>query len=619
MPSPRTRSSTPCLLLVASLSCSGANGSGDADAGTAASDASSGGDPGTPTTGGTGPGTTGGVTTTSSSDSDGTGAGSTGETGTEETGTEETGGAGPGPSCSGVPPADFDPLAGGLTPPLRATIVVTSAADDGPGSLRAAVQEAPADAVIGFDPALAGQTIAFASTIELDRSVTIDGGAAPGLTLDGGDAVRLFLGNNEQPRRFAFFGLRMIDGRTEGSGGALSFNGEHLEVEVGGCYFAGNKSSEGGAIRVGYLHESTTYIHDSTFVGNLGEEGSTGFSGGAISATGTNLHVARCRFVDNVGMPSGAVYAIHAQPLIEDSVFIHNVSHNGAGALFVDGGGPGDNNNVTDVPGRIEVLRARFEDNAGAAANGGAALLWGYPMDNITVEDTLLARNVVEMGSGGGPQGGGMKVHIEAVENGGQRFRAARVAFVDNISRNQGGGLWLDGSGDVELENVLFSGNLAEGDRGGGATFNQAASARVTVTHATFVNNVGGVACGAFWLNSDTADITFRNSIIAFNDGVNPWERQFGYPPKDGGANIQWPAPDGGSASLGQALQLDPLLGPATEQDGTVVRPLLAGSPATDAASLPAPETDARGAPRNGPPDIGAYEYGPGCGSGDGG
>ncbi len=601
------------LGLCALSACSGADGK-DTTSGVGSSSGVSTGEEGDSPTSGSGPGDT---SDTATSD---TGTAPTGTTtstaGTDDTGTDPTTGGlePPDRTCSGVPAVDFDPLALWVPPRLRPTLVVTTVADDGPGSLRVAVNDAPDDAVIGFDPALAGQTIAFASTIELARSVTIDGTAAPGLTLDGGDAVRLFRGNTEEPRRFAFFGLRMVRGRTDGSGGALSFNGERLEVEIGGCHFEANKGSEGGAIRVGYRLVSTTHIHDSSFVGNLGEEGSKGFSGGAISATATNLHVERCRFVDNVGAPAGAVYAIHAQPLIEDSVFLHNVSHAGAGALFVDGGGPGDNNDITDVPGHIDVLRSRFEDNAGAAANGGAALLWGYPMDNITVEDTLLARNVVEVGEGGGPQGGGMKVHIEAVKDGTQRFRAARVAFIANISRNQGGGLWLDGNGDVELENVLFSGNLAEGDRGGGVTFNQATSARVTVTNATFVDNVGGVACGAFWLNSDTADVTFRNSIVAFNVGQNAWERQFGYPPKDGGANIQWPAPDGGSAPLGQALLQDPLLGPPTDLDGTVVRPLLAGSPAKDTASLPASATDARGAPRSGPPDIGAFEDGPGCG-----
>jgi len=538
----------------------------------------------------------------------------TGPTTTDDTGAPTSGGPDePVGTCSGVPAIDYDPLEAWVAPALRPTVIVTTAADAGPGSLRAAVADASDGAVIGFDPALTGQTIAFASTIELGKSVTLDGSAAPGLTLDGGDAVRLFQGNTDAPRRFAFFSLRLIRGSTDGSGGALSFNGENLEVEVGGCYFEGNRGTEGGAIRVGYKLVSTTYIHDSTFAGNLGETGSKGFSGGAISATATNLHIARCRFVDNVGAPAGAVYAIHAQPLVEDSVFSRNISHEGAGGLFVDGGGPGDNNNVTDVPGRVDVRRVRFEENEGAAANGGAALLWGYPMDDITVEDVVLARNVVEEGPGGGPQGGGLKVHIEAVEGGPQRFRAARVAFVENVSRNQGGGLWLDGKGAVELENVLFAGNVAEGDRGGGVTFNQSPNAHVTVTHATFVGNRGGVACGAFWLNSDAADVTFRNSIVAFNEGVNSWEFQFGYAPKDGGANIQWPEPTGGSVALGQALQVDPLVGPLTTMDGTYVHALLPGSPAKDAGSLPTPPTDARGAPRNGPPDIGAYEDGPAC------
>ena len=513
-------------------------------------------------------------------------------------------------TCAGAPASSFDPVAAWQPPALVASLIVTSVADSGPGSLRATLQNAPSGAIVGFAPGLAGATIALQSTLELGESVTVDGSAAPGLTLDGGNTVRLIRGNGDAPRRYAFFGLRVVRGKTEGSGGAMSFNGQALDVEVGGCTFEDNQGTEGGAIRVGYRLVSNTFIHDSVFKGNRGEAGSTGFSGGAISATATNLHVARCRFEGNVGAPAGALYTIHAQPLVEDSVFVGNSSQDGAGALFVDGAGPGDNNEPTDVPGHAILLRSRFEDNRGRSANGGAALLWGYPKDDITVEDSVFARNRVDDGPNNA-QGGALKVHIEG--GAAKRFRAARVAFVDNASAQQGGAIWLDGDGSIEIENALFSGNRAEGDRGGGVTFNQSGTSRVTVTNATFVRNVGAQACGAFWLNSDSADVTFRNTIVAANEGANPWEVQFGYAPKDGGGNLQWPAPTGGSVRLGQAELVDPMLGPVEPLDGTWVAPLLAGSPAKDRAISPAPSTDGRGASRNGAPDIGAFEDGPSC------
>ncbi|MDX2088617.1 MAG: right-handed parallel beta-helix repeat-containing protein [Kofleriaceae bacterium] len=516
-------------------------------------------------------------------------------------------------SCSGVPAESFDPLAGYAPPALVPSLVVSTVADDGPGSLRAALRDAPADAVIGFSPDLAGQTIVLASTLELDRSVTIDGSAAPGITLDGNDQVRILRGYHEAPRTYRLFALRFVRGRTTGPGGAMAFNGADLHVEVGGCHFEGNTGTEGGAIRVGYRLVSTTHIHDSTFVGNFGEVGSTGFSGGAISATATNLTVERCRFERNVGVPAGAVYTIHAQPLVTDSVFVDNSSSDGAGGFFADGGGPGDSNNPTDVDGRIELRRNRFARNVGHSANGGAALLWGYPMDDITVEDSLFIDNHVMRGTHGA-QGGALKVHIESAAGEDKRFRAARVSFIDNISENQGGALWLDGNGRIEIENAVFSGNTAEGDRGGGITFNQPASTRVTVDHATFVDNAGGNGCGAFWLNSATANVTMRNSIIAHNRGANAWEVQFGYPPIDGGGNVMWPAPTGGSQPLGAALVVDPGLEPLAEIDGMLVRPAGMQSPIRDSAIAPAPPLDVRGALRDAMPDIGAFEIGAGCG-----
>ena len=67
-----------------------------------------------------------------------------------------------------------------------ATIVVTSTADAGPGTLRAALDAAQDGDVIGFDPSIGGQTIVVATRLIVDKSVTIQGSQTSGMTLSGG-------------------------------------------------------------------------------------------------------------------------------------------------------------------------------------------------------------------------------------------------------------------------------------------------------------------------------------------------------------------------------------------------------------------------------------------------
>jgi hypothetical protein len=74
-------------------------------------------------------------------------------------------------------------------------ITVTSTADSGAGSLRKALGSVCVGGTIHFDPALAGQTITLASPLTLGKNVTIDASAAPGLTLSGNHADRVFIIN----------------------------------------------------------------------------------------------------------------------------------------------------------------------------------------------------------------------------------------------------------------------------------------------------------------------------------------------------------------------------------------------------------------------------------------
>ena len=77
--------------------------------------------------------------------------------------------------------------------PPPTAVTVTTLADSGAGSLREALDIIATDGTVTFDPSLAGGTIALTSgQLLIDSSVTVDGSGAPGLTVSGSNASRVF-------------------------------------------------------------------------------------------------------------------------------------------------------------------------------------------------------------------------------------------------------------------------------------------------------------------------------------------------------------------------------------------------------------------------------------------
>lgn len=521
---------------------------------------------------------------------------------------KEEGGVGPG-TCPSRPERAFDPRRNYVAPALTPTLVVTSAANDGGGSLRQALGTAAPGAVIGFDPQLAGRTIALDATLTLTKSVTITGAAAPGMTIDAQHHGSAFQYGSDSPTILKFFALRIVNGRTTGSGGAISLNGNDVDLEIGGCTFENNAANEGGALRVGYRRK-TASIHDSVFIGNDGafpggDRG--GFSGGAISAIGPTLRITRCRFEANKGVATGAVYTIHADPLVEDSVFIGNRSTgaSGSGAFFADGGGPGDYNTdytnpANNIPGQITLRRTRFDGNRGAGDDSGAVEAYAYPLDTVTFEDSVFVDNISDPG-----RAGAAFIHSDHI------VRIARTAFVGNRATGVGGAIWADGNGHYDFENALFSGNVASGDFGGALRMNITQTARLRIVSSTFVDNTAGDANGAMWI-AGRRDARISNSIFA-NNTFRGGGQQINFPVDEGGGNIEWPAPLDADKALAMARNVDPMLATLAEVRESYARMPGANSPALRTAVAPSPATDLFGAIRGVPADVGAFEAGGHC------
>lgn len=83
-----------------------------------------------------------------------------------------------------------------------AIFTVTTPADKGKGSLRAAIAAAQNGDRIRFDAALANKTIVLKTgQLDISQNVTIDGSQAPGITISGNKTSRVFeIGAGRLPR-----------------------------------------------------------------------------------------------------------------------------------------------------------------------------------------------------------------------------------------------------------------------------------------------------------------------------------------------------------------------------------------------------------------------------------
>ena len=86
-------------------------------------------------------------------------------------------------------------VAMGATSVSAATIVVTSAADSGAGSLRQAITDSAVGGRIEFAPSLSGATIYLASTLTIDKGLAIDGSTLPVKITISGDSDANGTGN----------------------------------------------------------------------------------------------------------------------------------------------------------------------------------------------------------------------------------------------------------------------------------------------------------------------------------------------------------------------------------------------------------------------------------------
>jgi len=276
--------------------------------------------------------------------------------------------------------------------PFALTVDTTADIDvvDGKCSLREAVNifthgralasDCPPGASAGnrivFAPALAGSSIVLASQLVLDSNVevTIDGSGAPGVAIDGNNAMSIF--NISSGSAVTMQHLSMVNGNSAGSDGGAITNSGTLTLAY--AVLSNNSSNSGGGA---ITSSATLNVDHSTLSNNI-----TLGSGGALDVQDGVSTVTNSTVVDNLAAGGGGVFVAANGTL---NLTGDNVSTNHA--LSANGGG-------VNGSGYLTIANSTFSANT-ASADGGAIFNDKAATINKIVNSTLAGNTAVHGGN----------------------------------------------------------------------------------------------------------------------------------------------------------------------------------------------------------------------------
>lgn len=451
------------------------------------------------------------------------------------------------------------------TPRLQAgTLVVTSTADSGAGSLRSAITAAADGDTIQFDPALTGQIISLTSAeLAIDKNITISGPGPSSLTVSRSSGTfRIF---HVMPGRTVVLeGLSIRNGNSNGGAGVLN---DHAILSINNCDVRQNNAPGspsigrgGGLYNDGSAGSATTTLLDSTVSSN----GSAGYGGGIFN----DAH--------NAGSVTLSV---------TNSAVNNNSAANYSG--FGDGRGGGIYNDGAGV--NLTITNSSVSNNVAGDHGPGPPSPFGsgggiYGVGTLTITNSTIDGNSVGSSGGGITNYGTLRLISSTVSN--------NTAFGthDGVAWNtESGG--IDNNATLNITNSTFSANTAVN---GGAIVNFGA---LTVTNTTFSGNTatngGGIANSSASASCDLTNTILKGGASGANiSNSNGTITSHGY-------NLSSDNGAGFLTATGDQINIDPMLGPLQANGGpTLTHEPLTNSPAIEGGDpdfTPPPVYDQRG------------------------
>jgi subtilisin family serine protease len=509
-------------------------------------------------------------------------------------------------------------------PPV--TITVTSTADRGPGTLRAALASASNGDTIDAS-GVTGTILLTSGELLVTNSVTILGPGPANLAVDGNATSRVF---NISGTTVAIAGLTITNGKASANGFPANSGGGIYTgpgtLTISNCTLSGNSAQlDGGGI---FANHSILTVSACSFGGNLATANGGGIFINAVFGTST-LIVSNCAFSGNTASndSGGAVYnngqsSGNGTAQIVNSTLSGNSAGYGAG-IYNDGhsggsatltvssctlsnnsasgwGGGIFNGGSLSGTGTVYIVNCTLSGNSAGNDSGGGILNQGYNGNaTVSVSASTLRGNSADYGAG--------------IYNNGYAGSATLAVSASTLSANSasraGAGIYNNGessgTGTVQIATSTLTGDIASGD-GGGIYNDGTSSGRATLsvkasTFSGFMGNLGGGPSGAIFNNGGggSASVEIGSSILKGGTSGGNIANLSGAVSSDG-YNLS--SDDGGGFLTGTADQIntDPMLGPLQDNGGpTFTHALLSGSPAIDKGrNLTGSATDQRGFPR---------------------
>jgi hypothetical protein len=387
-----------------------------------------------------------------------------------------------GTSRTGSPSTRPKPLVAGLAIALNlstpaacfATQLVTSCADSGLGSLRAAVNHAvPGDTVVFDTTAMACSriTLATALVVAVD-DLTLQGPGTPALTIDGANTCRVF--DHEGVGMLTIQALTIANGKVSASSGYAK----------GGCiYSKGDVELQGSTV---------------TGCAAQGQGSAAAFGGAVYSRIGLHLQssaisASAAKAADGNSLGGGAFTAGEAVLLF--STLSGNSTYSVMG--ISDGGG------LVAVGIDTQILSSSIVGNQAVLAGG--AVIGGSALQSANIQNSTISGNRA-FGAGAGIIGSNVDMNVS---NSTIAFNSAANSTYTNYTF--AAGLAVNGnSGSVNLQSTIIANNTVSG--GALADFNVAATVTVTGANDLIVTTLAGTTPPALTLTDDPMLGPLRNN-----------------------------------------------------------------------------------------------------------
>jgi hypothetical protein len=377
------------------------------------------------------------------------------------------------------------------------TLTVTNTADNGAGSLRAAIAAASDGDTIQFDAALNGQTVTLTSgELVLDKSISISGPGPNLLAVSRDQQVSAFRILNVMPGHTVMIqGLTISGGSADGtSGGGIFNDGATLTIVnsiVGGNLASvngGGISNDGGTL---------TIINSTVSSNSAAGSGLPIASGGGISNGGA-LEITNSTISDNWARIWGGGILNGGTVTITDSTVRGNLSSQDGGGIYNQG----------TLTIRSSTVSSNTSPFGGGIVNGG---------DNALIANSTVSGNFASVGAGG-------------IFNG--RTLTITNSTLSGNSAPNGGGIHNSGSlmiGHTTLKAGFSGANIF--DNGGSVT---------SLGYNLSSDNGGGflIAAGD-QINTDpllgplqdNGGLTFTHALLTGSPAVNAGDPDFTPPP----------------------------------------------------------------------------------------